>query len=295
MRVLVTGSHGLIGSAVASALEADGHAVVRLARGGGAPSWDPDQGRLDADILRGVDAVVHLAGAGIADRRWTPPRRQEILQSRVRSTDLLARRLAELDRRPAVLVSGSAIGFYGNRGDVEVDEESAPGTGFVADVVRQWEAATAPAEQANVRVVHARTGIVQSPKGGALRKQLPLFRLGLGGPLGSGRQYVSWITLDDEVGAILHALTDESLSGGVNLTAPNPVTNAEYTRALGTALGRPAVLTVPPVALHALFGTQLTEELLLGGARVLPHKLQGRGYTFEYPQLQDALAAVLAG
>jgi uncharacterized protein (TIGR01777 family) len=294
MRVLVTGSHGLIGSAVASALEADGHAVVRLVRHGGTPSWDPDRGRLDPAAVQGVDAVVHMAGAGIADRRWTLPRKQEILQSRVRSTDLLAHRLAEVDRRPAVLISGSAIGLYGNRGDEEVDEESAPGTGFVADLVRRWEAATTPAEQVGVRVVHARTGIVQSPKGGALRKQLPLFRLGLGGRLGSGRQYVSWITLDDEVGAILHALTDGSLSGGVNLTAPNPVTNVEYTRVLGKVLGRPTVLTAPPVALHAVFGTELADELLLGGARVLPHELERRGYPFKHPQLEDALAALLA-
>jgi uncharacterized protein (TIGR01777 family) len=295
MRVLITGSHGLIGSAVAADLESDGHAVVRLVRQGGSPSWDPGRGTLDPSALQGVDAVVHLAGAGIADGRWSPARRREILESRVLPTDLLARRLADADPRPGVLVSGSAIGFYGSRGDEEVDEDSAGGAGFLADVVRQWEAATAPAEEAGIRVVHARTGVVQSPQGGALRKQLPLFRLGLGARLGSGRQYLSWISLDDEVGAIRHALADASLSGPVNLTAPNPVTNAEYTRALGAVLGRPTVLAAPAVALRLVLGAELSEEMLLGGARVRPRRLERSGYLFRHPELREALASALAG
>jgi uncharacterized protein (TIGR01777 family) len=295
MRVLITGSHGLIGSAVAGDLESDGHTVVRLGRQGPSPSWDPGRGALDRSVLEGVDAVVHLAGAGIADGRWTSDRKREILESRVRATDLLARRLADADPRPGVLVSGSAIGYYGNRGDQEVDEDSAGGTGFLADVVRQWEAATAPAERAGVRVVHARTGIVQSAKGGALREQLPFFRLGLGGRLGSGQQYLSWISLADEVGALRHALGDESLSGPVNLTAPNPVTNTEYTRTLGAVLGRPAVLAVPAFALRAVLGAERSDELLLGGARVRPGKLERRGYRFTHPELREALAGALAG
>jgi uncharacterized protein (TIGR01777 family) len=293
MRVLVTGSHGLIGSAVAASLEAAGHDVVRLVRDGGSPSWDPQRGRLDGSALEGADAAVHLAGAGIADRRWTPRRKEEVLQSRVRSTDLLSRGLAGLERRPSVLVSASAIGFYGNRGEEDVDEDSPAGTGFLADVVQRWEAATAPAERAGIRVVHARTGIVQSRAGGALRRQLPIFRLGLGGRLGSGRQYVSWITLDDEVGAILHAMSDESLSGPVNLTAPNPVTNAEYTRALGAALGRPTVLSVPSIALEVMLGRELS-EVVLGGASVRPRRLEQSGYRFRHPQIDEALASVLA-
>jgi uncharacterized protein (TIGR01777 family) len=295
MRVLNTGSHGLIGSALAADLESDGHAVVRLVRQGGSPSWDPGRGTLDPSVLQGVDAVVHLAGAGIADGRWSPGRRREILESRVVPTDLLARRLADADPKPGVLVSGSAIGFYGSRGDEEVDEDSAGGAGFLADVVRRWEAATAPAEAAGMRVVHARTGIVQSPMGGALRKQLPLFRLGLGARLGSGRQHVSWISLDDEVAAIRHALADPSLSGPVNLTAPNPVTNAEYTKALGAVLGRPTVLVVPGAALRLLLGAELSEEMLLGGALVRPRRLERSGYRFRHPELGAALASALAG
>ncbi|HEY2301886.1 MAG TPA: TIGR01777 family oxidoreductase [Acidimicrobiales bacterium] len=293
MKVLITGSHGMIGSALAAALEADGHDVVRLSRGGGTSSWDPERGLLDERALIGIDAAVHLAGAGIADKRWTPERKEEIRRSRTVSTDLLARRLAAMDPRPDVLVSGSAIGFYGSRGDELLDEDSPPGSGYLADVVRQWETATGPAEEAGIRVVHIRTGVVQSRQGGALRKQLPLFRFGLGGRLASGAQYVSWITLDDEIAAIRHALDTASLAGAVNLTAPNPVTNAEYTRVLGKALGRPTVLTVPNFALGLALGSDMTEEMLTASARVLPNRLQNSGFQFQHPTLAEALASVL--
>jgi len=293
MRVLITGSHGMIGSALASALEAGDHDVVRLNRGGPGPSWDPERGVLDPAALEGVDAAVNLAGAGIADKRWTPERKEQILKSRTVSTDLLARGLAALDPKPSVLVSGSAIGFYGSRGDEVVDEDSPVGSGFLADTTEQWERATGPAEQAGIRVVHIRTGIVQSRSGGALRKQLPLFRLGLGGRLASGRQYQSWITLDDVVAAITYALTEATLAGPVNLTAPNPVTNAEYTKALGHALGRPAVLSVPPFALGLALGHEMSEEMLVGGARVIPTRLLGSGFQFQHPDLAEALASVL--
>jgi uncharacterized protein (TIGR01777 family) len=293
MRVLITGSHGMIGSALAQALQADGHDVVPLNRGGPSPSWDPERAVLDPAVLEGVDAAVNLAGTGIADKRWTPARKVEILRSRTVSTELLARGLASLDPKPAVLVSGSAVGFYGSRGDVILDEDSPAGTGYLANVVHLWEKATTPAEEAGIRVVHARSGIVQSRHGGALRKQLPLFRVGLGGRLASGRQYHSWITLDDEVGGIRHALTNSSLAGPVNLTAPNPVTNAEFTKVLARALGRPAVLSVPAFALGLAFGREMSEEMLVGGARVVPTRLLASGFQFQHPDLPEALASVL--
>jgi uncharacterized protein (TIGR01777 family) len=293
MKVLITGSHGMIGTALGTALESEGHEVVRLTRGGGPASWDPSLGQLDVATLTGVDAAVNLAGTGIGDKRWTPSRKEEIRKSRTDSTGLLCRGLAALDPKPSVLVSGSAVGIYGDRGDEILDEDSPIGTGYLVDIAREWEEATAPASEAGIRVVHIRTGIVQSRSGGALKKQLPLFRLGLGGKLGSGRQYVSWITLDDEVGAIIHALTAPSLAGPVNLTAPHPVTNAEYTTALGKALGRPAVLSVPSFALGVGLGKQMTEEMLTSSARVLPARLQASGFQFKHPDLPEALSSVL--
>jgi uncharacterized protein (TIGR01777 family) len=295
MKVLITGSHGLIGTALGTALESAGHEVVRLTRAAGPTSWDPARGRLDLSSLEGVDAAVNLAGTGIGDKRWTSSRKEEIAKSRTGSTDLLARGLAALDPKPSVLVSGSAVGIYGDRGDEVLDEDSPIGHGFLVGIAREWEEATAPASEAGIRVVHIRTGIVQSRSGGALKKQLPLFRFGLGGKLGSGRQYVSWITLEDEVGAIIHALTNASLAGPVNLTAPNPVTNAEYTRALGRALGRPSVLSVPSFALGLALGQQMTEEMLLASARVMPARLQASGFQFKHPDLPEALTSVLAG
>jgi uncharacterized protein (TIGR01777 family) len=285
MKVAVTGSHGLIGSALLASLEADGHEVVRVARGPGDV--------LDVGGLGGVEAVVNLAGEGIAERRWTPAQKEKIRRSRIMGTDLLVRRLAELMPRPAVLVSGSAVGYYGNGGDDKLDEESPNGSGFLAELVRDWEAATAPASDAGIRVACIRTGIVQSPRGGALKRQLPLFKFGLGGRLGSGRQYQSWIAIDDEVGAIRHVLNTDDLSGPVNLTAPNPVTNAEFTATLASVLRRPKLLPVPRFGLALVLGGELVDEALLFSQRVLPGKLLQSGYQFRYPFLEGALRALL--
>jgi uncharacterized protein len=286
----------MIGSALTTALEDAGQNVVRLVRGSPKPgqvSWDPAAGVLDAGDLNGVEGAVHLAGEGIAAKRWSPEQKRRVLDSRVKSTDLLCRRLADLDPKPSVLVAGSAVGFYGDRGAQELDEQSKAGTGFLVDLCQQWEGATAPAEEAGIRVVHIRTGIVLSPTGGVLKKQLPLFKVGLGGRLGSGRQYQSWIALDDEVGAILFALTNHSLSGPVNLTAPNPVTNAEFTKTLGAVLGRPTIFPVPRIGLSAMLGREAVDEMVLGGQRVLPRQLEQHGYVFRYPDLQPALRHLL--
>lgn len=304
MRVLLSGSSGLIGRALAGDLAADGHGVVRLARPGaaaptasGAVAWDPAAGHLDRAALEAAgpyDAVVHLAGAGIGDRRWNDARRREIRSSRVTATTLLAEALAGLDPRPAVLVSASAVGYYGDRGDEAVGEDSPAGTGFLAEVCVAWEAATAPAAAVGIRVVTLRTGVVLTGGGGALAKLLPLFRLGLGGRLGSGRQYLSWITLDDEVAVIRRAVDDTSLAGPLNATAPTPVTNAEFTHALGRALRRPAVLWVPRPVLEVALGADMTREMLLGGQRVLPRALLAAGHRFGHPELEGALAALVS-
>jgi uncharacterized protein (TIGR01777 family) len=296
--VLVTGAHGLIGTALIPRLRAGGHRVVRLVRGEpeGADDvrWDPVAGTIDAAGLEGVDAVVHLAGAGIGDKKWTPARKQLILDSRTLGTDLLARTLAGLTRPPEVLLSGSAVGYYGDRGAEELTEASAPGDDFPARVCMAWEAATAPAEEAGIRVVHLRTGIVLAAHGGALGRMLLPFKLGLGGRIGSGDQYMSWISIDDHVGAIQHLLTDESVHGAANLSAPNPATNSEFTHALGDALHRPTVLPTPLLPLEAVYGGELVQHLLVNGQRVFPRVLQERGYEFAHEQLDDALRAVLA-
>jgi uncharacterized protein (TIGR01777 family) len=255
--------------------------------------WDPAAGTIDAAGLEGVDAVIHLAGAGIGDKKWTPARKQLILESRTRGTDLLARTLAGLNRPPQRLLSGSAVGFYGNRGAEELTEASGPGNDFPAQVCVAWEAATAPAEEAGIRVVHLRSGIVLARQGGALGRMLLPFKLGLGGRIGSGEQYLSWITLDDHLGALRHLLAADDVSGPVNLTAPNPATNAEFTRALGAALHRPTVLPTPLFPLKVVFGAELVEALT-EGQRVLPRLLEQRGYAFAHAQLDDALRAVVA-
>ncbi len=252
--------------------------------------WSPAEGTLDPGALDGVDAVVHLAGAGIADHRWTDDYKRAIRDSRLDGTALLARTIAAMAHPPAVLLSGSAVGVYGARGDELLDESSAPGTGFLADVCVAWEAATAPAADAGVRVAHLRSGVVLSGDGGALKKQLPLFKLGLGGKMGSGEQWQSWISIDDEVGAIVHLLSS-SVSGPVNLTAPNPVTNAEFTDALGTALHRPTVLPIPKFGPRLLLGAELADNLLFTGQRVVPNVLIADGYEFRHPDLADALQA----
>ena len=294
MRFVVTGSSGLIGQALVSRLTALGHETVVLVRrtpGRGEARWDPSSGQIDAEALAGAGAVVHLAGAGIGDSRWTPARKEIILRSRLDSTTLVSTTLAAMAEPPAVLVSASAIGYYGDRGNEELTETSGPGTGFQAEVCRAWEEATAPAEAAGIRVVHLRSAVVLSARGGALKRQLPLFRAGLGGTLGPGTQWFSWISLDDEVGVILRAVEDASLTGALNASAPWPVTNKIFTKELGRALHRPAIVRVPPVALRLALGRQLADELLLGSLRVLPARLVDAGYTFENPTLASALAA----
>jgi uncharacterized protein len=294
MKVLVTGASGMIGSALVSRLDVVGHQVIRLtrsqARGSGDYNWDPVAGTIDEGALDGVDAVVHLAGESVAGR-WTESKKRRILESRVKGTRLVSKAIAGRADRPAVLVCASAIGIYGDRGEEPVTERSAPGTGFLAEVVREWESATAPASDAGIRVVNLRFGIVQSADGGALATMLPIFRLGLGGRVGSGRQYVSWVAIDDVVGTIQHAFTADSLSGPVNVVAPVPVTNAEYAHTLGRVLGRPAVLPAPGFAVRLALG-EFAQELL-GGQRVVPERLGGSGYAFRYSGLEAALRHVL--
>lgn len=294
LTVAITGASGLVGSALRHFLTTGGHTVLTLVRsrdavGRGALHWNPRTGEIDAEGLRGADAVVHLAGASIAGGRWTDDRRKVIVESRVQGTQLLARTLAALGGDgPRVLVSSSAVGFYGNRGEERLDESSKSGVGFLAEVTRAWEAATEPAAEAGIRVVRLRTGVVISPEGGALGQMLLPFKMGVGGRLGSGRQYFSWVDLDDLVGIVLHALYDASLSGAVNATAPNPVTNAAFTDALGRSLGRPTVLPVPSLAVKAAFG-QLGEEALLWGQRVLPAKLERAGFRFAFEGVEESL------
>jgi uncharacterized protein len=295
MRVAVTGSHGLIGSAVTSALRARGDRVVGLVRdgAGGAEdvAWNPAQGRIDAARLEGIDAAVHLAGATLATR-WTPEQKEAIQQSRLLGTGLLARALAGLTARPRVIVSGSAVGYYGNRGDELLTESSGPGTGFLAEVCQAWEAAADPARRAGIRVTHPRFGVVLAGQGGILAKIAPIFRLGAGGPLGHGRQYLPWVAIDDAVGGILLALERDELDGPVNVVAPRAVTNREFTSALGHALGRPAVIPVPATALRAMFG-EMADEALLASQRVEPARLRSAGYAFRFGELEPALRHVL--
>jgi uncharacterized protein (TIGR01777 family) len=300
MDVAVTGSTGFIGTALVDALTAAGHRVVpivRVAPGSAAPLsdavvWDPRAGTIDAAGMEGLDAVVHLAGAGIGDKRWNEDYKRELLDSRVQGTGLLARTLAGLRRPPGVLVSASAVGWYGDRGDEVLDETAAPGTGFLAMVCQQWEAAADPARAAGIRVAHPRSGVVLSPRGGALKKELPLFKLGLGGRFGTGRQWQSWITLDDEVRALLYLLSAD-VGGPVNLTTPTPVTNAEMTKTLGAVLHRPTVLPVPSFGPKLILGPELAAVLLYEGQRVLPRALEAGGFRFTHPELEEALRAVL--
>jgi uncharacterized protein (TIGR01777 family) len=294
--IAVTGATGLIGGALTAALRADGHRVRVVTRGAATGPdtvrWDPVAGSIDAEGLAGVEAVVHLAGAGIGDKRWSEARKRELLTSRTRGTDLLARTLAGLDPRPAVLVSGSAIGYYGDRGDEELTEDSGPGGDFLADLVQQWEAAAAPAADAGIRVAYARTGLVLSGAGGLLAPLVPLFKLCLGGRLGSGRQWFSWVAIDDEVGAIRHLL-DTDARGPFNIAAPHPVTNAEFTKALGRVLGRPTVLPIPSIGPRLLFGTEMADLTAFVSQRVLSTRLVASGYTFRYDDLEAALRHVL--
>jgi uncharacterized protein (TIGR01777 family) len=296
MKILITGASGLIGQALTKQLNASGHttvaAVRREPRRNDEVQWNPATGEMSPSAFDGVDAVVHLAGAGIGDKRWTDSYKMEILQSRTLGTALLADTMASLDKKPSMFLSGSAIGIYGVRDDTELGEDAAIGTGFLADVCRDWEAASASASAAGIRTVLLRTGIVLSPKGGALKKQLPLFKLGLGGKFGNGKQWQSWISITDEVNAIIHLLTS-NLSGAVNLTAPNAVTNAEFTRVLASVVSRPAILPIPSFGPKLLLGGELADALLFTGQRVVPNALVADGFHFAHPTLDVALRALL--
>ena len=297
MKILVSGSTGLVGSALVPALATGGHEVVRLARArsagnGPAIPWDPGAGTIDAASLEGFDAIVHLAGESIASGRWTRAKKARIRDSRVGATDLLSRTIARLSRPPKALLCASAIGCYGDRGEEVLTEESPIGRDFLARLCRDWEAASAPAARKGVRVVLHRFGMILSPAGGGLAKMLPPFRLGLGGRLGGGRQFVSWIAIDDVLGAIEHALTAPGLSGPVNTVAPRPVTNDELTRALGRVLRRPTVAAMPAFAARIVFG-EMADALLLSSQRVEPKRLLASGYRFRYPDLEPALRHLL--
>lgn len=296
MRILVSGASGFICSALRRALQLAGHEVSALTRSDTADSsavrWDPAAGELDATALEGFDAVVHLAGEGIGDRRWNEAHKRRVRDSRVQGTSLLSRKLAELDRPPAVLLSASAMGFYGDRGDEPLTESAPACEGFLAGVVQAWEESTAPAREAGIRVVTMRSSLVLDAGGGVLKKQLIPFRLGVGGRLGAGDQWWSWITLEDEVRAMQHLL-EADVYGAVNLATPSPVTNAEFTAILGRVLARPTLLSVPPIALEVVLGKEMATEMLMCSQRLVPSKLEGSGFAFHHPELEPALRVLL--
>jgi uncharacterized protein (TIGR01777 family) len=289
MKIALTGSSGLVGSALMPLLAAAGHDIVRLQRPG---DWNPEQRTVNFSALSGVGALIHLAGENIAAGRWTAARKQRILDSRVRATRFISETISQMNPIPQVLVSASAIGYYGDRGNDVLSEDSPPGKGFLADVCRQWEAATEPATRKGIRVVHLRIGIVLSPKGGALAKMLLPFKMGLGGRIGSGKQFWSWISLDDLCSAIVHCINATGLHGPVNIVSPAPVTNAEFTKALGRALGRPTIFPIPAFAARAVFG-EMADPLLLASARVEPAKLASSRFVFRHPELESTLKSLL--
>jgi uncharacterized protein (TIGR01777 family) len=295
VKVALTGASGLLGTHLTRSLRGDGHEVLRLVRRApAAPDevrWDPTMGEVDLDGLSGVDAVIHLAGASLGGRPWTPAYRRTVLDSRVTGTRTIASALARLDPRPRVLLSASGVGYYGNPGDQVLDETAPAGNGYIAQIASQWEAETAAAADAGVRVVTIRTGVVVSGRGGALSLLIPLFRLGLGGRLGSGRQWWSWVGLRDYVRAVRFLLDRDDISGPVNVCAPAPVTNAEFTKALARAVRRPAILAVPGFAMRLLFRDFAAD--LLAGQRVMPARLLASGFTFDEPDLETALATEL--
>lgn len=295
MKLVITGSSGLIGSALVREAEKNQIEVVKLVRK--APKdksevqWDPNRAILDLDAIEKSTAIVHLAGAGVGDRRWTKKYKKEILNSRVKTTETLANAIVNLRNPPSVFVSGSAMGYYGDTGDLAVDENASLGEGFLSDVVFNWEYAAQRVRNNNIRVVHPRTGLVMSKRGGLLRKVLPLFRLGLGGKLGNGKQYWSYISLEDEIRAIFKLIDDVRLTGGVNLTNPNPVTNLEFTKALSSVVNKPAFFHVPAIALKIALGEFSVEAL--GSSRVLPSKLKAAGFKFNQPDILSALNSAL--
>ncbi len=297
MNVAVSGASGLIGAALIASLEADGHRAIPLVRraprpGEDALRWDPASGAIMPAGPSVGDAIVHLAGESLMGLRWTAEKKRRIRESRTIATRLLVQTLTRLAKPPAVLVCASGVGYYGSRGDEVLSEESRPGTGFLADLAREWEAATATAIAQGIRVVNLRLGVALSANGGALAKMLTPFRLGLGGVIGDGAQWMSWIALDDVIGAIRHALTTDALRGPLNVVAPAPVTNAEFTRTLGRALGRPTLVPLPAFAARLALG-EMADEMLLTSQRAVPARLQASGYRFRYPTLEDALRAVL--
>jgi len=295
MKVAVTGASGLVGSALTKQLVADGHEVVPVTRGKaseGAITWNPSKGEIDAGAFEGIDAVVHLAGENIAEGRWNVAKKQRIRDSRVKGTTLLSQTLAGLEKKPAVFVSASAIGFYGDQRPEPVDEQAGVGEGFLADVCQAWEEASQPAKDAGIRTVNIRIGVVLSKDGGALEKMLFPFKMCAGGIVGSGKQVWSWISIDDLVGAIIHAIETESISGPMNATAPNASTNAEFTKSLAHVLGRPAIVPLPAFAAKIVLG-EMAEALLLSSSRVLPQKLEETGYQFKHEHLEAALRALL--
>jgi uncharacterized protein len=294
--VAITGATGLIGTALVEFLRKNGHTVKRVVRKnptGDDILWDPSAGTIEAAKLEGCDAIVHLAGRGIGESKWTEAHKKGVRDSRIQGTTLLSKTIASMDRKPFVFACGSAVGFYGNRNDEQISESSAKGTGFLSDLVADWEACTADASAAGVRVVHMRTGIVMSTRGGALQQQILPFKLALGGRLGNGKQYLPWISITDQVRAIMHIIDTPELTGAVNISAPTPVTNAEFTKALGSAVKRPTLLPIPLFPLKLKFGSQMVQEMLLDGNRVVPTKLLQSGFEFKHPLLADALRIIL--
>jgi len=295
MNILVSGSTGLVGRALVSHLASLGHVVSRLVRGSAEDAevnWDPGAGTIDASALGELDGVVHLAGENIAAGRWNEDKKARIRDSRVDGTGLLARTLSKMEQPPEVMVSASAIGFYGDRGDEPLEETSTPGSGFLAETCHAWEMAATPASEKGIRVVHPRIGMVLTQSGGALRKMLLPFKLGFGGVIGSGDQYMSWVTLEDLLGILTHCLTDKTRSGPVNAVSPNPCTNREFTKTLGRVLIRPTLFPMPAFAARLAFG-EMADALLLSGARVIPGKLTESGYAHQHPELETGLRYVL--